>query len=117
MLRVVDLDALGRPGHRQRRQEVGHVLAGVDGDDVVPCLGGARVDGHDGGVGLRRADDRRVKHPGDLDVVDVGGLPGDQPRILLAAQGTADVRLGALDRAHADTPCFAADCTALTMLW
>ena len=117
VLGVVDLDALGRPGHRQRGEQVGHVLAGVDGDDVVAGLGRALVDRDDRGVGLGRADDRRVQHPGDRDVVDVGGLAGDQPRILLAAQGAADVRLARLDGAHAETPCLAAACTALTMLW
>src|SRR5581483_7861190 len=101
------------------------------------------VDRDDLGVRLGRADPRRPKLPGDVDVVYVGASSRDQPGVLLAAHGPADVvarggrpvgRLGRNPRylgsgvadAHDVTPAdsetlaplvLAASSTALTRLW
>ena len=139
----LDLDPRGDPGHRHPGGEV-EILGGEDGVDPLARGGLAGVDRGDPGVGLGRADDRGVEHPGDDHVVGEAALPGDQRGVLLAAEPPADVgglaigfggdRLG---RAHAPTPMTgtvgspglsggvaspswgarAAASTALTMLW
>jgi hypothetical protein len=100
-----------RPGHRQRRLEVGgQVLARVDGDDAVALLGRRGVDRPDRRVRLRRPHDRRVQHPGQLDVLGVVAPPGDHAGVFLALERLAD-------GGHAGTPLPAAALTASTMLW
>ena len=86
----VDLDARRDPGHRQAGLHV-EVLVGVDGDDAVARHGRRRVDRDDLRVGLGRAHPRGPQLALKVDVVDVGALAGDQPRVLLAAQRPADV--------------------------
>jgi hypothetical protein len=113
-----DLHAGRRPRHRQRRQQVGHVLADVDRPDTAVRQRSRGVDRDDPRVCLGRAHDRGVQHAVQGDVVDVLRAAADQARVLLAAQRAADVLGGCLlDRAHAATarPASAAAWTALTM--
>ncbi len=121
VLGVVDVDAGRHPRHRQRGRKLQRVIAGVDGVDPGPRGGGRGVDRDDLGVRLGRADERRPKHPGERDVVDVARAAGDQRWVLLATQEAADMtaRGGLLSDAHADTPedFEAASRTDLTMLW
>ena len=115
----LDLDARRRPRHRQRREQITHVLAGEDRADAGTLERGRTVDRDDPGVRLGRSHDRHVQHPGQDDVVDVCRAPRDQARILLAAQRLADrLHMHLLSRAHAATPrsASAAARTALTML-
>ena len=86
-------------------------------------LGG--VDREDLGVGVRAAQHRPMQHAGQADVVQVGALAADEPRVLLALEAAeADRALGAggLDSGHAaHASCLiaasrsAAQRTALTM--
>ena len=126
----VDLDAGRHPRHRQARLHV-EILVGVDRDDAVARLGRRRVDRDDLGVRLGRAHPCPPQLADQVDVVDVARAAGDQPRVLLAAQGAPDVRLTVRRspirrRAHDDTPdcsetvapfALAASSTDLTMLW
>ena len=115
----LDLHARRHPGHRQARGDV-EVLAGEDPVDAGQLAGAGGVDRDDLGVRLGRADDRHVEHAGHHHVVDVAAAAGDHPRVLLAPERLADPLAvgGLLDDAHSVTSCpFAADITALTMLW
>jgi hypothetical protein len=128
VLGVVDLHPVRRPGHRQGRGEVGQVVAREDRHHVVALERRGRVDGHDARMRLRGADEGGVEHADDRQVVDVGGLARDQPRVLLAAQGAPDVARGGgavvherhavtSGRAGAEPMTWAASWTAATMLW
>ena len=58
------------------------VSAGVHGEHAGRRLGGVGVDAGDTGVGVGASQDGRVDHARQLDVVGVGGLAGDQARVL-----------------------------------
>ena len=109
------LDAARLPCARQRRQLL-EVLAGEDGDDARGLRGLRRVDALDPRVREGRAQDRDVRHPGQLEVVEVLRRAGDQARVLDALDGLADEPGGCLDGRHAVTSTtFAASWTAWTM--
>ena len=127
---VVGGDLVGGdgPGVGQAALLVLDVLAGQHHHDV---RGAQRLGGLDGGdprVRERAADHRDVQHPGELDVVGPPGAAGDQPLVLLAAPGVADLRRGlrpvlgdgheALpSRVSAMTSWPEAVCTARMMFW
>ena len=118
-LRGLDLDAGRRPGHRQRREQVAHVVAGVDGLDAGARERGRRVDRDDVRVRLARAHDGGVQHAGQGEIVDERRAARDQARVLLAAQRLADVLRGGDGGRHTLIlrEVSAAAWTALTMLW
>jgi hypothetical protein len=49
-----------------------------------------RIDAHDARMGVRRADHRRIRLTGKVDVVRVAPGAGDQARILPTTDGLAD---------------------------
>ncbi len=65
---------------RQRIGALGDVLAGHDGDHAGQLLGRLGADREDLGVRVRAADDRRMRHAGQLDVVDVAALAAQEAR-------------------------------------
>ena len=110
------LDPARLPGARQRRQLL-EVLAGVDAHDARRGRGGRRVDGADAGVGVGRAENRRVHHASQRQVVEVRGRAGDHAGVLDALDGLADQagRLLLDHLGHAGTSVPAAARTARTM--
>ena len=80
-----------RVGGRVLEPLVGQILTGEDGDHSGLLLGRRGVDGCDPGVGERAAEDDRMQHTGQLDVVYPGGLSGYEGRVLLAPYTAADV--------------------------
>ena len=81
-----------RPGAEggQRRGVLGDVLAGDDADDAGQRLGLRGVDGDDLRVRVRAADDRRVEHPRELDVVEVPPLAAEEAWVLDPVQALAE---------------------------
>ncbi len=111
------LDAARLPRARQRR-EVLEVLAREDGDHARVRGRTRRVDPVDPRVRVRRAQDRDVRHPRQLEVVQVAGRAGDQARVLDALdRGPEDPgrRLGGGGHGYAPPPTPAASRTAATM--
>ena len=70
------------PGAGDGVQHAFDVSAGVDGEHARRGFGRVGVDAGDARVGVGAAQDGRVDHAGQLDVVGVGGLTGDQARVL-----------------------------------
>ncbi len=81
-----------RPGAErgQRIGALGDVLARDHGDHAGQLLGGLGADREDLRVGVRAADDRRVRHAGQLDVVDVAALAAQEAGILDAVDALAE---------------------------
>ena len=79
------------PAADQAADAVGRqIVPGEDADDAR-CLGGPRrVDLLDPGVGVRRADESRVRLSGPVDVVYVVAASPEKPRIFLAERARAD---------------------------
>ena len=75
-------------------------------DDTRKRLGGGRVDRQDVGRGVRRAHERGMQHPGELEVVDEPPLTCDQRGVFLAQRARTDSRAGRrlLDRCHLRLP-------------
>ena len=73
------------------------------------------------GRGVRRAHERGMQHPRELDVVDVAPLTDDQRGVLLAQRARTDARAGGVSsivaifasRLRWPAACF----TASTMFW
>ena len=86
------LHVVGQRGH-PRQALLGQVGAGDHGHHLGVRLGGADVDAHDAGVGHRRAQDRQVQHPGELDVVAVLAHAAHEARVLLAEHAAVADRL------------------------
>lgn len=104
-------DVLGhRPGAGQRAQAVREVGAAERGDHTGPFECRGDVDAVHARVGHGAAQDRQVEQAGGVDVVGPAGLSGDEPGVLLAEPGGADL-------AHVVTPSSAAARTARTMFW
>jgi hypothetical protein len=91
--RVAGVDHVRRHGPRagQRPLLLGEVATAEDGDDARRLLGGGDVDRGDPGVRDGAAQHRHVQHPGQHQVVGPLGAPGDQPGVLLAQAGLADL--------------------------
>ena len=70
------------PGAGYGVQNALDVSAGINGQHARRRLGRVGVYAGDTRVGVRAAQDGRVDHTGQLNVVGVGGLPGDQARVL-----------------------------------
>ena len=82
-------DRAGAEG-RQRRGVLRDVLARHHPHDAGERLGLRGVDGDDPRVGVRAPDDRRMEHPGQLDVVEVAALAPQEARVLDAVQALAE---------------------------
>ena len=80
-----------RPGARQAALLVGEVRAGERGDHAGDLERAAHVDAGDPGVREWAAHEGDVQHPGQDDVVGPVGLAGDQPGVLLAGTGPAEL--------------------------
>ena len=63
---------------------VDDLLAGQHGDHARHLLAGGGVDALDLGVGVRAADELRIGHAVQADVVDVAALAGDETLVFLA---------------------------------
>ena len=86
-----DLDVREEPADGERLHAARHqVLAGVDGDDALGVPRGRRVDALDARVRVRAAHEGRVGGAGQLHVVDVGALAGDEARILAALDALSE---------------------------
>ena len=84
------LDDRAGAERRQRRRPLRHVLARHDRDHARERRRLARVDADDARVRVRAAQDRRVRHARQLDVVDVAPLPAQEPRVLDAVEALAE---------------------------
>ncbi len=84
------LDDRAGAERRQRRRVLGDVLAGDDANDAGQRLGRRRVDRDDLRVRVRAAHDRRVRHAGQLDVVEVAALAAQEARVLDAVDALAE---------------------------
>ncbi len=113
-------------------QAMGSGLYGMSAPTITATtpghrLGGAGVDRANVGVGVRAAEDGEVRHAGQLDVVEVAALAGDEARVLDPLDRCAqDVgghvvppqAVAAADAASAGSRSMrAASATASTMLW
>ena len=89
--RVVAHGLLQPHADDERRGPRGGVLAGQDRDHLGHGEGGARVEGDDSGVGVRRAQDGGVGGAGGLaHVVGEAPAPGEQRRVLDALHRAPD---------------------------
>ena len=86
------LEIGNRGGARHQAARSVDVGAGQDGDDARDRARGGDVDASDARVRVRAAQDGRMEHPGQAQVVDVGRQPLDQARILDPLHRPADVR-------------------------
>src|SRR6266513_2211760 len=84
---------------RQRLQPAREVGVREDGGDPGQRLRRRGVDPRDAGVGVGRADERRVKHGGERHVVDEPALAAQKPRVLAPLHRRAEVL-----RAHQPSP-------------
>ena len=82
---MFDIGVGDNPGAGHRVEDAGGVGAGIDGDDAGSLGRGGGVNAADAGVGVGAAQDGGVNQAGQLDVVGVGGLAGNQPGIFAAA--------------------------------
>ena len=88
-------------GRTHRADEhVVQVDCGQHGNDTVGLACGSDVDAHDASARDVAPCERHVQHAGHDDVVDVATLPGQQSRILLAADAVADQTCGRCEDAH-----------------
>ena len=78
-------------------------VVGEDVDHAGHRCGRRGVDAADHGVRVRRAQEGRVGHVGQLDVVDVPALAGDQRRVFLAQDRCADAGVAG-GGSHRSTP-------------
>ena len=104
-----------RPRARQAALLVGEVRAREGGHHARAAHRTRHVDRGDLRVCHRAPQDREMEHPGQHKVVGPRGLPGDQPAILLAQAGAAELRRGGgavVDGGHAGTGLPAAAITA-----
>ena len=88
--RLLGLDVAGQ--RRLRAQRHGAHRRVLPGEHGVHALGPERLGGVDRSqprVGDGAADERHVPHPGEHQVGDVAAPAGEQPRVLLAADGGA----------------------------
>ena len=123
-------DDVGRDGAMRRRgkgradrhrlEQLRDLRAGEHRLDAVHRLGGAGIDRADAAVRDVAALERQVLHAGDLEVVDIGGAPLDQARILAALHALADELRQDGSECHGLPLArggFAACWMALTMCW
>src|SRR5581483_5725258 len=75
---VIGLAQAGQVGAANNAANVFDVGACVDRDDAGERRCFRRIDGIDGGRAVRAAHDHGVIHAGKLDVVDVGGVAGEE---------------------------------------
>ena len=80
--------AAGRPGHRQR--VVWDVGAGDDGQDARHRLRRRDVDGFDVRVGIWAAQDGDIRHPRELDVVQVAARACDKALVFSSLDRSAE---------------------------
>ena len=91
-----------RPDDRPMRNRLERVLervgAGEHGNHSGQRHGARRVDGANAGVGMRGTHHYGIGLAFQIDVVAEAALPGDEPRVLLAAHGSADSGSGCVLR-------------------
>jgi hypothetical protein len=78
---------------RDRLDQLGKVSAGPDADDARKLRGLLGVDGTDPRRCVGAAHERRLVGAGQLEVVEVAALTGDQPAVLAAGHRGADHRV------------------------
>ena len=82
---------MDHPARRQKADTVGgQILTGQHGNHARHRHGGARVDGCHGGVGVLAAAERGIGLPGDIDVVGVVALAGDEAMVFETRHTGAD---------------------------
>lgn len=85
-------DVLGHgPGAGEGAHALREIGAAERGDHARAFERGGDVDPVDAGVRHGAAQDRQVQHPRGVDVVGPTGLSGEQPGVLLAEPGRADL--------------------------
>ena len=83
-----------------------NVGAGHDPDDARQRLRLRGADRDDARVGVLAADDRRVRHAGQADVVDVAALAAEEARVLDPVDALpSQRRAGLLERRLGRDPC------------
>ena len=81
---------LGQEPAAGQRVDPGHVLAGEDGDHARMRLGLGDVDAADLRVGVRAPHERGIGHAGQLEVVGVVALAGDEAGVLAPLDARAE---------------------------
>ena len=80
--------------HQQRDPLIAHRFRQIavrhDGVDARQRQRAGFVDAADSGMGMRAAQHHRVQHAGQLDVVDIAAVAGEQRRVLLAQDSRAE---------------------------
>ena len=106
------LDRRRRHEQRAGRPIIAEIGRGIDGDDTVAGARRRHIDRADAGVRDVAAQKSRIDHAGKLDVVDEQRLAAKQPRVLIAADRSAETTRG-----HDEDPRSrsAASCIASTM--
>ncbi len=74
---------------RERAGRLGYVLAGQDRHDARKSRGGADIDREDARMSVRAPEHGGMQHIGQVDIVDVASLPGEQARIFHALDAFA----------------------------
>ena len=81
-----------------RRDHLGELGAGDDGDDARRAPRLRRVDGFDAGVRVRRAQKRDMRHARQHQVADVLAAPLRQPRQVRPRHRAADIGIRPVER-------------------
>ena len=84
------LDDRAGTERRKRRCVLGDILPRDDTDDTGKSLRLRRVDRDDLCVGVGASEHGRVKHPGELDVVEITALAAEKARILDPVEALAE---------------------------
>jgi hypothetical protein len=71
--------------------EVTEIRGRIHRDDPGQFSRGGAVDGDDARMGMTGTNERGVQNAGDVEIIDVAALPGDQPGILDAAHLGAEI--------------------------
>src|SRR2546422_826465 len=92
----VERDRRGEAGRwrakeRQRLHPAREIVEREDGGDAGERLRGNGIDPREPGVGVRRAQERRVEHPRERHVVDVARLAPQEPRVLPPPHRRAEI--------------------------
>src|SRR5213593_3388784 len=80
-----------RAKERQRLHPAREIVEREDGGDAGERLRGNGIDPREPGVGVRRAQERRVEHPRERHVVDVARLAPQEPRVLPPPHRRAEI--------------------------
>ena len=91
--RVEDQPFDGRRRHQQRTgfPVISQVVGRVDCHDAGHRARGCHVDPSKAGMGVVAAHERDMQHPRQVHVIGEGGLPGQQPRVLVTFDRLAEI--------------------------